>query len=105
MSEDAIKIITDAESAAREAKAAAERRAVETVEECRRNGEAKVAEARAKADRDVRDLLERTDAENGDARLAVFSDTQSVCTALRNEAEPKLDQAATLIVERIVKKK
>jgi len=103
MSMDAIKQVTDSEAQARECKAQAQAQAQSILAEARKGAQAAQAEARKGAQARAQELLERTEAQakqDGQETLAGFD---AKCEALKAGAAKKLDEAAALIVGRVVK--
>ena len=103
MSLDAIQKITQAEQDAQARKAEASAAAMKLVSDARREGDALIAAARANAEANNKALLRQAEqraAQDAEALLAkAAQDAQSMCRA----AEARLDRAADLIVERVVK--
>ena len=102
MSFEAITMINQAEESAKKGRAqavadakAAEAAAVEA-------GKAAVEAAVAQARQTVQEMHEQLDAKASAAAAALAADTENQKAAMRACAEGKLDQAAALIVERIV---
>lgn len=102
MSFEAITMINQAEESAKKGRAqaiadakAAEAAAVEA-------GKAAVEAAVAQARQQVQDLQTQLEAEAKAATAALCAETENQKAAMRACAEGKLDQAAALIVERIV---
>ena len=65
-------------------------------------GRARLEEARAQAEAQVRDLLKEAEERAAKHTEQVLEQTRSSCGALRAEAQKKLDQAAQSIVRRVV---
>lgn len=101
MSFEAIKRVTDAEQAIREKKADAAVEAKRLTADADRAGRQLVAEARAKAEEQVKAMLAeaeaRAESKSGQAR----AENAAVCDALKQSARDRLDRAADLIVGRV----
>ena len=72
------------------------------VADAERAGRARLEEARAQAEAQVRDLLKEAEERAAKHTEQVLEQTRSSCGALRAEAQKKLDQAAQSIVRRVV---
>jgi V/A-type H+-transporting ATPase subunit G/H len=102
MSLEAIKQVTEAEQLSLQRKVEAEQAAKRTAVEAERAGQAKLASARAEAEAKVKQMM--ADAEKQAAVQAqnVQKETEQSCQQLKAEAKVKLDDAAALIVRRVV---
>jgi V/A-type H+-transporting ATPase subunit G/H len=103
MSLEVVKSISEAEEAGRQAKAAATANAKNAIADAEKTGQAAVADAAARAEAEVKKLLQAAEEKAADQALALKSSTLDRQAAIRAAAEARLDQAALLIVERIVK--
>lgn len=103
MSFEAIASITQAEAEAKAAVAAAQARAKALVSEAEAAGKAAVEAAEAKAESELGELRRQADDRARSDARALSGDTENSKAALRARAEARLDQAASLVVERIVK--
>lgn len=103
MSLEVVKSISDAEENARQAKAAALASAKTAIAEAEKMGQNAVTEAILRAEEAVKNLLKAADEKAAEHALALKSDTSNRQAAIRAAAGSRLDQAALLIVERIVK--
>ncbi len=102
MSFEAITTISEAEEIAKrgKAQALADARAAEA--EAEAEGRASIAAAIRKAEGELRESLEKADAEAAAAAEQMADDTNKKIAAMSAYAEGRLDKAASLIVERIV---
>jgi len=102
MSLDAIKQVTDSEAQAREIRAQAQTQAQELLAEARKTAQAAQLQARKTAQAQVRELLVQAEARAGKAREETLSNFDAECGQLQAKAEKKMDEAAALIVRRVV---
>lgn len=102
MSFEAITTISEAEKNAKrgKAQALADTKAAEAAAEA--EGKAAVAVAVKKAGDELRESLDKADAQAAAAAQQMADDTENKIAAMRVRAERRLDKAASLIVERIV---
>ena len=102
MSFEAITSIAGAEAAAKAAVAGAEAKARQMLSDAQGAGKLAIEAACAKADEELQEL-NRQAAEKAVAQAAVISgELETKKAALRARAETRLEEAATLVVERIV---
>ena len=102
MSFEAITTVREAEARAKQIKTEAAQSAAEAIEAAELDGKAAVEAALEKAREELRTLRSRSDekaTQDAEALAATTKDREAV---MRSRAEAKLDQAASLIVERIV---
>ena len=102
MSFEAITTVREAEARAKQIKTEAAQSAAEAIEAAELDGKAAVDAALAKAREELRTLRSKSDekaTQDAEALAATTKDREAV---MRSRAEAKLDQAASLIVERIV---
>ena len=102
MSFEAITTVREAEARAKQIKTEAAQSAAEAIEAAELDGKAAVEAALAKAREELRTLRSKSDekaTQDAEALAATTKDREAV---MRTRAEAKLDQAASLIVERIV---
>lgn len=102
MSHDMIKQITDAEDSARKARADAQAAAKNAIAEAEKKGQATVAEAIQRADAEVKRLLAEADARAADDAARLREATAKQQADIHRLAGARLDEAAGIIVERIV---
>ncbi len=102
MSFEAITSVTRAEAEAKAAVAAAEAKAKQLLAEAETAGKAAVEAASAKAESELRELRRRTEEKSALESRELAETLQGRQAQLRAQAEPKLEEAAALIVERIV---
>lgn len=99
---EALRTITDAEESAQSLKLKAAAKAKQIVADAQKTGEDAVATARMRAEREV-ERIRSEKAEQGKAKAtAQTSELDKQISELRRKAEGRLDEAAQLIVERIV---
>lgn len=102
MSLEAIKIISAAEDAAKRRKAEVSAEMKQALSDAEAAGQATIAAAKTKAAAELRDLREQAEATAARETADTAGSTQNRMASLRIKAESRLDQAAALIVERIV---
>ena len=102
MSFEAITSVTRAEAEAKAAVAAAEAEARQMLAQAEADGKAAVEAAAAKAESELKELRRRTEEKSGQESRELAETLRGREAALRAQAEPKLKEAAALIVERIV---
>lgn len=103
MSLEVIKLVTQTERECEQRKLDAIQAAKRTVAEAEKAGQAMLAERRAEAEAQVKAALSKAEAGAAVQAQAVQDETQRSCNALRAAAEQQLEQAAELIVRRVVK--
>ena len=102
MSFEAITSVTRAEAEAKAAVAAAEAQAKQLLSDAEAAGKAAVEAASAKAESELKELRRRTEEKSALESRELAETLQGRQAQLRAQAEPKLEEAAALIVERIV---
>ena len=102
MSFEAIMSVKTAEAEAKAAIAAAELRAKQMLADAESAGRAAVEAAAARAESELKELRRRTEEKSEQENLALADTLKGRESMLRAQAEPQLEQAAALIVERIV---
>ena len=102
MSMDALKAVTDSEEQARVQKAQAEATAKALVEQAKKTGEARLEEARREATAQVKDKLAQAEAHGEETTRQVLAQYAQDCEALKAKAHQRLDQAADLIMGKVV---
>jgi len=103
MSTDAITSITEAEEASRTAIALARQTARKQIAEAELRGAELVSQSVARAQDEVRSLFDAADKKAAANAEELDGNIANRCAALRARAEARLDSAAALILERIVK--
>ena len=103
MSFEAINSVVQAETEAKAAVAAAEAKARQMVSDAQAAGRAAVEAAGDKAESTLAELRRRADEDAMGKAAALSKQLEIKKTALRARAEARLDRAASLVVERIVK--
>ena len=102
MSFEAIASITKAEADAKAAVAQADAKARQMRADAENAGRAAIEVAGEKAGHEIAELRRQTDEKAMDAASGLSRELEATKAALRAKAEAKLQQAATLVVERIV---
>lgn len=102
MSLEDIKSIKEAEKNAAALRSNALIEAKRIISEAERNGEIYANQAKADAEEKVRILLQEADTVGQERILVKRAACTKVCEALESHANSRLDQAASIIVERIV---
>ena len=103
MSFEAITSVTKAEAEAKAAVSAAEARARQIISDAESEGKAAVEAAAARAESELKELRRRTEEKSALENRELSETLAGRRAQLRAQAEPKLKEAAALIVERIVK--
>lgn len=102
MSLEAIKSITAAEELSQREKLEAQQNAKKAIADAEKAGEAAIAAARARAEEEIRALMKATEAKAAENAEELLQNTSNKCVAIRAHAESRLDNAASLIVRRVV---
>lgn len=102
MSMDALKAVTDSEEQARVQRAQAEATAKALVEQAKKTGEARLEEARRTATAQVKDKLAQADHHGEETTRQVLAQYAQDCEALKAKAHQRLDEAADLIIGKVV---
>lgn len=102
MSLEAVQKVTETEQRARERKLEAIERAKKQVADAERTGMERLSTARAQADAQVKAMLTRAEESAAVRTAAVMEETRRSCDDLRRQAEGKLEDAAALIIRRVV---
>ena len=102
MSFEAITSIAQAEEAAKVAVAYAQQQAKQMIADAEAKGKESVAEAVKKAENELLQLKKKTEEKASESAEILYGEVGEKKSALRAMAESKLDEAANLIVERIV---
>jgi len=100
---EAVRIIRAVEDETRHAKTLAWQNARDAIEEAHRSGEEGVARSLARAETEIAYLTRVSDQKATELAKDLASKTANKQATLRARAERRLDAAAKLIVERIVK--
>lgn len=102
MSLEAIKLVAQTEAETKQRKAEAAAAAKKLVSDAEQAGQEALRAACAKAETDAKELLLRAE-ERAAARAAeIAAQSKQECADLRSTAEGKLEEAAALIVRRVV---
>lgn len=99
---EAMKRVTETEQQGQRRKAEAAAAAKKTVADAERAGLAALEEARAKAEAQVAGLMREAEAKAAKHTEQVTAETKKACDTLRKAAAGRMDQAAALIVRRVV---
>ena len=102
MSLEAITSVTTAEQESKNAIAAAQTQARQLLADAQAAGKAALDAARAKADSELEQLRVKATEKSRTDGQALNTELEQERQALRRKAEARLEEAATLIVERIV---
>lgn len=102
MSFEAMDAITAAEREAKKVIAEAEAKARQMIADAESAGKAALTAANEKAERELAELKKQADGKAISDANALSGDTENKKAALRAKAEARIDQAAKLVVERIV---
>ena len=102
MSMDALKAVTDSEEQARAQKAQAEAEARALVEQARKMGQARLEDQRRTATAQVKDKLAQAEAHGEKTKDQVLAQYAQDCEDLKAKAHQRLDQAADLIMGKVV---
>jgi V/A-type H+-transporting ATPase subunit G/H len=100
---ESIRLIRAVEDETRHAKLLAQQNARDAIEEARRFGEDRISKSHARAASEVAHLTRAADQKATDQALELASKTANKQATLRARAERRLESAAKLIVERILK--
>ena len=102
MSLEAIKTISGAEDTARNIKAEAGLNAKKAIADTEAAGAAAIKAATTKAEEELRELAAQAEEKARKQAEELVQTTENTKAAMRTNAEAKLEQAASLVVERIV---
>jgi V/A-type H+-transporting ATPase subunit G/H len=100
---EALELIGAAEEEAHQAKLLAQQNAQKAIEEAEKAGESTVASTLARAESEIAHLMRVSDQKATQHAIELASKTANRQATLRARAERRLDTAAQLIVERIVR--
>ena len=103
MSLEAIQKVTETELNSRTRKADAAAEAKRIVAEAERMGRQTVEQARAAAEEQVKAMMAEAEIRAGERAKATQAENEKACELLKDQARPKLDRAADLIVEKVGK--
>ena len=103
MSFDAITGIAQAEDAAKVAVQYAQAQAKQMAADAESAGRASIEEAIARADREIATLRQKSDEKSIADAKQMLKALETKKTVLRSAAQKKMDAAAAIVVERIVK--
>ncbi|MCD7918400.1 MAG: putative porin [Clostridiales bacterium] len=102
MSLEAVKQVTEAEERAKARKAEAQQEAKKLASDAEKAGQATVQQARQAAGDAVAELMAQAEQWAGVRTNQIIRETEGACDQLRAQAQQRLEQAASLIVERVV---
>lgn len=102
MSTDAIKQVTETEDQVREDRIRAQAEAKTLVAKAEKEGQEALLQARRAAQAQARERMAQTEREAEARTQTVLEQYEQDCQALKNAAAEKLDEAAALIVRRVV---
>ena len=103
MSFDAITGIAQAEDAAKVAVQYAQAQAKQMLADAETEGKAEIDAAVARAEKELRALRQKSDAKSVEDAKKLLNELETKKAVLQAGAEAKLDAAASLVTERIVK--
>lgn len=103
MSLEAMDAIALAEEKARQIKLSAAQDAKKSIQQAQDAAKIAIAAAEGKADAEVRELKRKADEKATEDAQVLASNTRNRRAAMKARAEKKLDEAVSLVVERIVK--
>lgn len=102
MSHEVIKAITDAEESAREDMLKAQAAAKAMIAKAEKEGQTSVSEAISRAEEETKKRMLSADEKAAQNAAELQASTSNFSDDIRRRAETRLNQAASLIVERIV---
>ncbi len=102
MSIEIIKKVTETERIAQESRLEADVNAKKAIAEAERAGREILAEARGKAEQQVRQIMKEAEMKAAENEESIIEETKEAGERLRIEAQARLPQAAKFIVERVV---
>ena len=102
MSLEAVQRVTEAEEKARARRAEAAEACKKLVSEAEEAGKSKLEQARREAEAQAAEALAKAEAAAAKDAQAVEQETEQACDALRKAAAGRLDDAAALIIRRVV---
>ena len=102
MALEEIKKVTETEQAAQSRKAEAAAEAKRLVAQARRDGETALAQARQEAEAQAAAMMAQAEEEAAAHTAQVLEDKRAQCREMEAAAEKRLDEAADLIVRRVV---
>ena len=103
MSFDAITGIAQAEDAAKVAVQYAQAQAKQMLADAEAEGKAEIDEAVARAEKELRALRQKSDAKSVEDAKKLLNELETKKAVLQAGAEAKLDAAASLVAERVMK--
>ncbi|NCB62404.1 MAG: hypothetical protein EOM52_02140 [Clostridia bacterium] len=102
MSLDAVQKVTESEQRAMKAKAEAAEQAKRMLSDAENAGRARLESARTEADSRVKELIAGAEERAVASTQTVMEETQRKCDDLRHMAEGRLQDAAALIIGKVV---
>lgn len=103
MAIEAIKKVTQTEQDSQKRREAAAAEGKQQVAQAQRDGRRIVDEARQKAEGQVKQMMLDADSKAAQLSQGILDEAKKECEVLKQEARKRLDQAAALIVEKVVK--
>lgn len=103
MAMDAIKKVTETEQDFQKRREAAAAEGKQQVAQAQKDGRRIVEEARQTAEAQVRQMMADADGKAAQKAQEIMAAAQKDCEGLKQQARTHLDQAAALIVEKVVK--
>ena len=102
MSLEAVKRVTEAEQLSKDRKAQAVLDAKQLVADAEKAGQQAVADAKKQAEARVKELLAKAEQDAAGEVADIRKQAEADCAALRTKAEGRLEDAASLIVRKVV---
>ncbi len=102
MSIEAIQQVTQTEKSAQEKILAANAQARQIIRDAEQAGQLLLEQARKEAETQARNSMTQAEAQAAQRTQEVLAENKNVCLALSQKAQTRLDDAAVLIVKRIV---
>ena len=101
MAYEAIRQVIGAEQSGRDRRTEAAAEAKRILTEAKKTGQQAEVQARAAAEEQVKELLAQAEARAAERSDALRQESGAACTALKDAARQRLEQAAAMIVEKV----
>lgn len=101
MAYEAIRKVIDAEQSGRDRRTEAAAEAKRILADAEKTGRQAEVQAKAAAEAEVRELLAQAEARAAERSDALRQENGAACTALKDAARRRLEQAAAMIVEKV----
>ena len=102
MSLEAVKQVAEAEQLSKERRAQAALDAKKLLADAEKAGQQAVADAKKQAEAQARELVAKAEQDAAGDAARIKEQTDADCAALRSKAEGRLEEAASLIVRKVV---